>query len=144
MYRGTYSGKYAPDNPEKYVGDANNIVYRSSWERRFCQYADRNEKVLRWASEEVVVPYLSPIDKKIHRYFIDFWVEVQAKDEVKKFLIEIKPSQFCKPPQKRRSKQYLQEAAGYAVNKAKWVTASKFAKKNGMEFLVLTERDLGI
>lgn len=141
MYKGLYQGKYFPDHPEKYVGDPEKIIYRSSWERRMMQWMDRSSNVVQWASEEVVVPYVSPVDGQIHRYFIDFAFVTQKN---KKFLVEVKPSQFCQLPKKRNSKQYLKEVEMYAVNQAKWKSARQFAKKHGMEFVVITEKELGM
>ena len=74
-----YKGKYKVKNPSKYVGAVDNVVYRSSWERRFMVYADTNPNVVKWNSEGLVIPYVSPVDGKVHRYFPDFWIEV--KDE---------------------------------------------------------------
>jgi hypothetical protein len=141
MYRGLYNGKYFPDHPEKYVGDPAKIIYRSSWERRMMQWMDRSPNVVKWASEEVVVPYVSPVDGEIHRYFVDFAFTTSLN---KKFLVEVKPSQFCVLPKKRNSKQYLKEVEMYAVNQAKWKSARQFAKKHGMEFVVITEKELGM
>ena len=35
-----YKGKFKPDNPSKYMGDVENIIYRSGWERRAMKYFD--------------------------------------------------------------------------------------------------------
>lgn len=105
------------------------------------QWMDRSPNVVQWASEEVVVPYVSPVDGQIHRYFIDFAFVTQKN---KKFLVEVKPSQFCQLPKKRSSKRYLKEVEMYAVNQAKWKSARQFAKKHGMEFVVITEKELGM
>ena len=96
-----YSGRYLPTNPKKYRGNPSRIIYRSLWERKLMVYCDRNEKVLEWGSEEVIIPYLSPWDNKIHRYFPDFYMKVkQNSGGVKKFIIEVKPKYQCKPPVK--------------------------------------------
>ena len=73
-----YRGRYIPTYPKKYKGDPSNIIYRSLWERKFMVYCDRNEKILEWGSEEFFVPYRSPLDGKIHRYFPDFYVKVKT------------------------------------------------------------------
>ena len=70
-----YSGKYRPTNSKKYRGNIDKIYYRSLWERKFMVYCDRNEKIIEWGSEEVVIPYRSPIDGKLHRYFPDFYIK---------------------------------------------------------------------
>jgi hypothetical protein len=143
----SYKGKYQPINPKKYKGDPTNIVYRSLWERTFMKYCDTNENILEWFSEEIAVPYRSPIDNKIHRYFPDFYIKVkESNGSIKKYLIEIKPKkQTIEPiPQKRRTKGYIYEVYEYAKNQAKWKAAEEFCKDRGYEFKVLTEDHLGI
>ena len=143
----SYKGKYQPTNPKKYKGDPTNIVYRSLWERTFMKYCDTNENILEWFSEEIAVPYRSPIDNKIHRYFPDFYIKVkESNGSIKKYLIEIKPKkQTIEPiPQKRKTKGYIYEVYEYAKNQAKWKAAEEFCKDRGYEFKILTEQDLGI
>lgn len=140
-------GKYIPVNPQKYIGDHSNIVFRSSWERAFLHFVDTNPNVLRYASEEVVIPYVSPLDNKWHRYFVDFYVEIKHPDgQISRRIIEIKPfSQTQKPREaKRKTKRFQKELATFIVNKAKWEAAEKFAKERGLKFQILTEYDLGI
>lgn len=139
-----YQGKFKPKNPKKYKGDINNIWYRSSWELRFMNWLDNSNDVIEYSSEEIVVPYISPIDNKGHRYFIDFWVRMQTKDGIKQFLIEIKPfkqTQQPKPP-KRKTRKYLNEVATYLVNEAKWKSAKEYCLDNGMQFKIITEKEL--
>ena len=143
----SYKGKYQPTNPKKYKGDPTNIVYRSLWERTFMKYCDTNENILEWFSEEIAVPYRSPIDNKIHRYFPDFYIKVkESNGSIKKYIIEIKPKkQTLEPiPQKRRTKGYIYEVYEYAKNQAKWKAAEEWCLDRGYEFKVLTESDLGI
>lgn len=143
--KNTKSGKWTPRYPEKYKGDLNNIFFRSSWETKFFNYCDLNPGVLEWASEEIVVPYFDPVKNKMRRYFVDFWVKIKTQDgQIKKFLIEIKPDKFTRPPvqPKRKSKAYIEEALQYATNCAKWEAANKVCKDNGVEFLILTENHL--
>lgn len=143
----TYKGKFTPQRPEKYVGDATNIIYRSSYELRFMKWCDTNDSILKWNSEEIVVPYISPVDNRPHRYFVDFTIQVKTKGgEVKTYLIEVKPFKFTQEPQppKRRTKQFLQEVMQWGVNQAKWHAAKQFAKSRGWEFMLITERDLGL
>lgn len=144
VYKGQYQGKFAPANPDKYVGDVSKIIYRSSWELRVMQWMDKSDSVIRWASEEIAIPYISPVDGDVHRYFVDFWLEAKTKTGVKRFIIEVKPSKFCKLPEKRNSRKYLKEMEMYAVNTSKWNAARQFAKKHGMEFVVLTEKEIGL
>lgn len=143
----SYKGKYKPSYPKKYKGDPTNIVYRSLWERKFCVYCDLNENIIEWASEEIAVPYRSPIDGRIHRYFPDFLVKVkETNGSIKKLMIEIKPKkQTMLPPKpKRQTKKYLYEAYEYAKNQAKWEAAREWCADRGYEFKVFTEENLGI
>ena len=141
-----YSGRYLPTNPKKYRGNPSRIIYRSLWERKLMGYCDRNEKVLEWGSEEVIIPYLSPWDNKIHRYFPDFYMKVkQNSGGVKKFIIEVKPKYQCKPPAKnpkRKTKKWYNDVRNYVINEAKWKSANDFCQDNGMEFKILTEDHL--
>ena len=142
-----YKGKFIPRNPSKYLGNPTSITYRSSYELKFMNWCDLNSSVIGWNSEEIVIPYRSPIDNKVHRYFVDFYMEVKDSNGSKKcYLIEVKPKRFTKAPPtgKRKTKRYLQEIANYAVNEAKWKSAKSFCKKEGMEFRIVTEKELGI
>lgn len=141
-----YKGRYRPSNERKYIGNPNNIIYRSLWERKFMQYCDLNENILEWASEEISIPYISPIDRKKHKYYPDFYIKYKDKDgKIKKSLIEIKPKkQTVEPQQKRRTKSYMTEAKTWVVNQAKWSAAEEFCKDHMWEFKILTEDDLGI
>lgn len=143
----TYKGKFVAQNPEKYVGDSTNIIYRSSYELRFMKWCDMNKSILKWNSEEVIVPYMSPVDNKMHRYFVDFIVQVRTKSgDLKTYMIEVKPYRFTQEPQapKRRTRQFLNEVVQYQVNQAKWKAARQFASSRGWEFMLITEKDLGI
>ena len=142
-----YSGKFQPSYPRKYKGDPTNIIYRSLWERRFMVYCDLNENILEWGSEEIALPYRSPIDNRIHRYFPDFYIKVkESSGQIKKYIIEIKPKKQTIEPQvkKRKTKSYIYEVYEYAKNQAKWKAAEEFCKDRMWEFRVLTEEDLGI
>ena len=141
-----YRGKFYPKHPLKYKGDPNKIVYRSSWEVRVMKYLDENDGVVWWASEEMNVKYISPVDGRVHRYFPDFVVKVRRKDNSSTiFMLEVKPEAQTKLRQpKRVTKQYINEAATYAINQAKWKYAEEFCKDHGWVFRVVTEKDLGI
>ena len=142
-----YKGKYQPTNPQKYRGDYNNIIYRSLWERKFMKYCDGSDKILEWGSEILALPYRSPIDNRIHKYFPDFYIKVkESTGEIKKYIIEIKPEkQTVEPkPRARTTKSYLYEVYTYATNQAKWRAAEEFCKDNMIGFRILTENDLGI
>jgi len=143
----SYKGKYNPRNPQKYKGNSLNIIYRSLWERKFMVYCDRTVSVIEWGSEEIIVPYKSPWDGKIHRYFPDFYCKIKQHDgTIKKLVIEVKPKKQTKPPKEpqRKTKSYLNEIKAWGVNSAKWKYATEWCNNNGMEFKILTEDDLGI
>lgn len=142
----TLKGKYKPKNPDKYLGDPTNIIYRSSWERQCMVYFDNNPNILQWGSEEIIVPYRSPIDNRIHRYFTDFVIRAkQADGKVQTTLIEVKPKKQTQPPkiQSRKTKRYLNEVTTYLVNEAKWKAAVEFCKDRNWKFQIITENELG-
>lgn len=142
-----YSGKYRPINPQKYKGNPTNIIYRSLWERKFMIFCDSNPNILQWGSEECVIPYRSPLDGRVHRYFVDFYIKLQTKSgEIKKYLIEIKPKKQTIPPdpQKKQTKIYKDKVLTYCKNRAKWEAAKEWCEDRRMEFLILTEDHLGV
>ena len=137
-----YQGMYQPRNPKKYIGDASKIVYRSSWERLFMEWLDLNPDVSLWESEEFYIPYISPVDNRQHRYFVDFKVKFANGSTL---LIEIKPAHQTKKPVPRKGKKVAlleSEVRTYAVNYAKWKAAEKYAAERGMKFAVFTEHTL--
>jgi len=138
-------GLFKPTRPERYSGDARQIVYRSSYELKYMRFLDSSPEIERWSSEEVVVPYVSPKDGRVHRYFVDFWV---LRKDGQEAIIEIKPMVECRPPKQPKSprgkNKYVAEVMTYAVNQKKWEAASAYARERGIEFLVLTERELDI
>ena len=143
----SYKGKYYPSFPRKYKGDPTNIVYRSLWERKFMVYCDKNDNILEWASEEIAIPYRSPIDNRVHRYFPDFYMKVkETNGRIKNYVIEVKPAKQTIPPKKpkRQTKGYIREAYEYARNQAKWKMAKEFCADRQWEFKVVTEKELGI
>jgi len=142
-----YQGIFRPKNPKKYIGDSNNIVYRSSWECRVMNWFDQNDDIISWASEELIVPYKSPIDNRFHRYFPDFIVKVKTRDgTMKTLMIEVKPKKQTIPPEprKRVTKQYINEVTTYGVNQAKWKAAHEYCLDRGWEFKIMTEEHLGL
>ena len=140
----SYKGKYYPSYPKKYKGDPTNIIYRSLWERKFMVYCDKNDKILEWGSEEIALPYRSPVDNRVHRYFPDFYIKVQENTgRIKTYLIEVKPLKQTQKP-KRQTKGYLREVYEYAKNQAKWKAATDFCEDRMWEFKVMTEKELGI
>ena len=143
----SYKGKYYPSFPRKNKGDPTNIIYRSLWERKFMVYCDKNQNILEWASEEIAIPYRSPIDNRVHRYFPDFYMKVkETNGKIKNYVIEVKPAKQTKPPAKpkRQTKGYIREAYEYARNQAKWKMAKEYCADRQWEFKVVTEKELGI
>lgn len=141
----SYKGKFKPKNYKKYKGDPTKIFYRSLWERRFMVYCDNNPAIIEWGSEEVIIPYKSPLDQKIHRYFPDFYIKyVNSRGQSIRELIEVKPKKQCSPPKqpKRQTRKYLQECATFMINQAKWKAAEEFCKDRRMGFRILTEDHL--
>ena len=142
-----YTGRYSPEYPQKYKGNVQNIIYRSSWELKFMKYCDSNANILEWGSEEIFIPYTSPVDGKRHRYFPDFYIRVKTKTGVlKKYLVEVKPQYQTREPTKKQkiTKQYVSEVITYSVNQAKWKAAEEYCLDRGWEFRVLTEQHLGL
>lgn len=142
-----YQGLFKPKNPSKYIGNPKNINYRSSWEFKYMRLLDLDESIISWASEEFSIPYYSPIDKKIHRYFPDFFVKKTTTEGIKSFIIEIKPKHQTKKPinnTNKRKKTLLNEQITYVQNQMKWQAASEYCLKNGFIFQILTEKELGI
>ena len=136
-------GKYTLNHPEKYVGDVNKVIYRSSWELHAHKFLDNNPNVIEWGSEVVVIPYVKPTDKKVHKYFIDLYVKYKNRSgEIVRELIEIKPKKQTRASRSRNRKHKLYEDITYAINSAKWQAAKQFADKNGFKFTILTEDQL--
>jgi hypothetical protein len=140
-----YKTKYKITNEKKYIGNPLNIICRSLWERRVCKYLDENQNVLRWGSEEISIPYYSPVDKKTHKYYPDFIAEIKnSKGEISRYVIEVKPEKQTKPPKepKKKTKSYLKECMRYKINEAKWISAKKVCENNDWKFIILTEKTI--
>jgi len=139
----SYKGKFKPTNIEKYIGNHEEIVYRSLWERQTFKWLDKNPHVLKWSSEEIIVPYLCETDNKIHRYFTDIYIEFDNGD---KYLVEIKPDSQTRPPKQpksgRRTRRYIKESMTYIRNQSKWKSARKYAQERGWKFVIWTEKTL--
>jgi hypothetical protein len=145
----TYKGYFKPKNPQKYKGDPTNIVYRSRWELIVMNRFDGDPNVIWWQSEETIIPYRSPIDGRYHRYFTDFTVNMRTADgKIKTAIVEVKPMAQTKPPtvQKGGSKnrRYINEVMTWGVNDAKWKAAREYCKDRGYEFIIITEKELGL
>lgn len=141
-----YKGKFTPKQPDKYVGDVKNIVYRSLWERNTFRWLDTNASIEAWNSEEIVIPYVCGTDNKVHRYYMDLWFRTTKGAT---YIVEIKPKAQTQPPKKpaRKTRRYIKESLTYVKNQSKWEAAAEFAENNGWRFEVWTEdtlKQLGI
>jgi len=139
-------GVFKPQNPKKYIGKET-PVYRSGWECKFYRWCDTNPNIIEWASEAIVIPYRSPVDGNMHRYFADGVVLIKEGDKLVKYLIEIKPSSQTVPPvvtKRKKKSTLLYESQTYAVNMAKWDAAKQWCERNRYKFLILTEHQLGV
>lgn len=141
-----YQGYFKPVNKEKYVGNINAIIYRSQWECKYMRELDHDPKVLQWSSEEITIPYVSPVDRRQHRYFPDFWVRKQEGDQVQTYIIEIKPMHQRQMPKRgnKRQKTFMKEAFTYATNEAKWAYARQYCQARGWQFKILSETELKV
>ncbi len=139
-----HQGKFKPNHPEKYVGNVNNIIYRSSLERRFLKWLDESDVVMKYSSEELVIPYYDPPTQKMRRYFPDMVAQMKTKDGIQIFVVEIKPESQCAPPvpKKRKTKRFLLEMAQWATNDSKWKHAEDFCKERGWVFRIITEKHI--
>jgi hypothetical protein len=145
MKSGFKQGFFKPNNPQKYRGDPINIVYRSGWEKKIMEWLDNRSDVVSWSSEEIVIPYYSPVDNRMHRYFPDFYVETLGSNgERRSFLLEVKPLNQTQEPKKqsRRTKRYITEVVTYGINQAKWKAAEEYCRNKGWEFKLITEREI--
>ena len=145
-----YQGKFNPKNPHKYKGDFTNIIYRSGWELKLMSYLDKHPHVTKWNSEEIIIPYRSCVDGKMHRYFPDFYVEKIFQGKKEKILIEVKPYKETIAPTVQNTKRgthtkrYLNEVKTWGTNSSKWNAAEEYCKDRGWKFQIITEKDLGI
>lgn len=139
--------RYKPIYPEKYEGDPTSIIMRSSWETRFALWCDRNPAIVKWSSEETIIPYRCHTDNRIHRYFVDFRIKVKQTDgSIKTYIVEIKPHAQTKPPEYpgRKTKRFITESLTFVKNQSKWKAAEEWCKDRGYEFKIITEKELGI
>ena len=142
-------GKYKIKNKKKYRGNPNNIVYRSSWERKFMVFCDEHRSIIEWSSEEFSVPYRSPVDGKVHRYYPDFIVKkLNREGKIETLMIEIKPKSQVKKQKGGKfglkQRKNLRENVTWQINNAKWTSAQRFCEKYGWKFQIVTEKELNI
>jgi hypothetical protein len=143
----TYKGRYSPKNPGKYKGDPTGIIYRSLWERKLMVYLDENKSIIQWSSEEIAIPYISPLDNRYHRYFPDFYIKAIDKNgNIVEQLLEVKPKKETTEPTKKKriTKQYITEVTTWGKNQAKWKAAEEYCLDRGWQFKLITEKELGI
>ena len=148
-------GYFNPSNPQKYMGDLSNIIYRSSWELRWMNYCDTNNAVLEWASEPIQIPYFNSIVDKVQNYYVDFLIKLQTEEGVKIKIVEIKPK--AQLPEEyggkkpilegerwtlKKAKTYNAQLRTYITNKEKFKAARSFAEERGWVFAIVTEDDL--
>ena len=142
-----YKGRFRPKRPEKYIGDPTNIIYRSLWELRLMKHFDDHSSVIEWGSEEIIIPYISPVDNRVHRYFPDFYVKAIGTDgKINTTIIEVKPAIQTKEPEKKskKTRKYINEVMTWGVNQAKWKAAEEFCKDRKWKFKIMTEKEIGI
>jgi len=140
----SYKGRFKPIYYKKYKGDPTKIVYRSMWELRFMKYCDKTPSILEWSSEEIIIPYRG-LDKKIHRYYPDFWIKYKnAEGNILCEVIEVKPKRQTKRPTKKNKPygKYLKESRTYGINQLKWEAAREYCKDRGYKFRIITEDHL--
>lgn len=148
----TYSGRFKPKNPEKYKGDPTNIQWRSLWELKVFRRCDEHPDIVQWQSEEIAIPYMNPVKGRVSRYFPDIVIKKRVgENKYVMIMIEIKPKAQTKPPATskkfntpsgRVSRRYLNEAATYAINEAKWKAAEQYCKERGWHFMIMTEDEI--
>ena len=137
-------GYYSCRHPEKYVGDRSKIVFRSSWEFKFLRWCDNTQSVKRFSSEPISIPYLCPVDRKVHQYFVDFWIEMQDEaGNFSRWLIEVKPERHLIIPEEPKRQtivsmtNHINQVKRVLKNLAKFQAARNFAKMQNMKFGVL-------
>jgi hypothetical protein len=142
-----YKGYFRPKQPQKYRGNPSNIIYRSRWELKLMMHLDEHPDVVEWSSEEFFIPYRSPVDGKLHRYFPDFYVKkINKQGLIETAIIEVKPLAQTMEPKKqpKPSRKYITEVMTYGVNQAKWKAAREFCADRKWSFHIFTEKELGI
>lgn len=143
-------GYFKPAFPEKYIGDVSSIVFRSSWEFKFLKWCDLSDTVIRYASEPLGIIYYNPLDKRAHKYYVDFFVITKDKagGPDQRWLIEVKPLKYVNPPvapkimTNNHMANYIWASKQFIINRAKFEAAKAFADQRGVRFGVVTENFL--
>ena len=133
-----YKTRFTPENPKKYIGDHTKIVCRSLWERNVCKFCDMTEGIVKWSFEEIIVPYMSPFDKKYHNYYPDFIIQFKNADGLKTWMVEVKPKKQTMLKENASKRDRLT----WILNNAKWEAAKNYCQKNNMEFKIITEKEI--
>lgn len=143
---GYRQGYYTLVNPEKYIGDPTKIIYRSSWEQKFCAYCDATSEIVKWSSEPIGIKYISPLDNREHTYYIDFYMRTERDEEAVDYLVEVKPSASLARPilegvkiTTKKLTTYNYELKTWLVNRSKFAAAQIFAERSGYKFIIVTE-----
>ena len=140
---GFEQGFYILKHPEKYFGDPNKVRYMSSWELEAHKFLDNDPRVIKWSSETIAIPYLKPTDRRVHKYYPDYFVQYKdAKGKIHNEIIEVKPYRETRPPKSKSTKTRIQEDITWAINLAKWSAAQKYCNKYGIRFRLLTEKEI--
>ena len=144
-FREFRQGIFKPLHSEKCLNKTP-VVFRSNLELKLFKILDLNENIIKWSSEMVVIPYKKPgPEEKMARYFVDIYMEIKMGNDIKKFIVEIKPEKQTKPPshtKKAKQSTILYANLEWAVNQAKWEQAKKWASSRNMEFLIITENNI--
>ena len=133
-----YKSVYNPKNPKKYAGDASKIVCRSLWERNVCKFCDETPNIIKWSSEEISIPYVSPLDKKVHNYYPDFLIQFKNSAGLHNWMVEVNPKKQTYLKENASKK----EKATWIINTAKWQAAKKYCDIHNIVFKIVTEKDL--
>lgn len=138
-------GLFSPLHPEKYKGNGP-CVYRSSYESKLYSWFDLNSNIVEWSSESIAIPYISPKDGHIHRYYPDAIIKLRGSDgNIHPYIIEIKPKKQTVAPtnsNRKNPNKLLYEQITYAINTAKWNACKQFCEKNKFKFMIITEDEL--
>lgn len=147
---GYHQGYYKPKNISKYNGPLP-IIYRSSWERKFCYWCDGNENVISWMSEPFSIRYFNILDNKFHNYFPDFFFKIKrgtddnGNDIIESYVVEVKPKkQLQKPKEPKRKgiksmENYKKAFETFVTNTCKIDALQKSAKERNFKVMLLTE-----
>jgi hypothetical protein len=143
-----YQGYYDVVNKEKYLGTTP-PSFRSSWEKKMCNFFDLGENTIRWGFECITIPYMFDLDGRVHKYITDFYAEIKDNNgDIKRYIFEIKPLKQCSKPippkinNQKAMKRFMYESKQYVMNQNKWKAVTAYCKNKNIEFKVLTEKEI--